>query len=157
MLTQTQSNPRVAVYMRVATYEQLGEPITALYCRTATPCDMGIETQKDLLMRYAEKNGYRYCVTFVDDGESGMDVNRPAFQDMFRGIESGYIKRVLTSDLSRLSRNHFLTQELLILFDKYDVELVSVKDGYNSSVNDEGNLLVNLSSVLSKLYAGHKR
>ena len=139
MLTQTQNKPRVAVYIRVATYEQLGEPITALYCRTASPCEQGIAAQKDILTRHADKNGYRYCVMFVDDGESGVDINRPAFQDMFRGIESGYIKRVVISDLSRLSRNYVLTNELLILFNKYGVELVSVRDGFNSLDKDEGN------------------
>ena len=157
MLTQTQNKPRVTVYVQVATCEQLGEPITALYCRTATPCEQGITTQKDILMRHADKNGYINCVMFVDDGESGMDVNRPAFQDMFRWIESGYIKRLVTSDLSRLCRNTVLTQELLILFSKYDVELVSVRDDFNSFDRTENNLFFNLSSVFSKIYDGHNK
>ena len=155
MMTQTKKNLRAALYIRVASYEQLGEPVTALYCRTATPSDEGITAQKDLLMRHADMNGYKYCVTFVDNGESGADINRPAFQDMQKGIESGYIKRVVISDFSRLCRNMVLTNELLTLFQKYGVELISVKDGFNSFDKTESKPLFNLSSAFLKPRAGY--
>ena len=155
MPTQAKNNPRAAVYIRVATYEQLREPITALYCRTAARSDMGIAVQKDLLTLHSDANGYGYCETFVDNGEGGTDTNRPAFQEMLRGIVSGYIKRVVISDLSRLSRNTVLSDELLALFKTHCVEFVSVKDRFSSFDENENNLLLNLPSVLSRIRAGY--
>ena len=155
MPAQANNNHRAAIYVRVATYEQLGKPITALYCRTATRNDMGIAVQKDLLTRHSDTNGYGYCETFIDNGEGGTDTNRPAFQEMLRGIVSGYIKRVVTSDLSRLSRNTVLSDELLALFKKHGVELVSVKDVFSSFDENENNLLLSLPSVLSGIRAGY--
>jgi len=150
MLTQTENKPRVAVYLRVATCEQLSEPLTAIYCRTATQSEEAIVAQKDFLIRYAEDNGFVPCATFSDDGESGATINRPALQDMLDGIESGCIKRVLITSFSRLCRDHLLTEKLLAYFRKHGIELIAVKDGFNSRDADMVNHLFALSGLISE-------
>lgn len=43
---------------------------------------------------------------FVDDGYSGSNFERPAFQNLFRELEQGTINCVLVKDLSRFGRNY---------------------------------------------------
>ena len=101
-------------------------------------------------MRYAEENGFVPCAVFIDDGESGATINRPALQDMLSGIKSGHIKRVLISDFSRLCREYLLTGKLLAFFGKHGVELIAVKDGFNSCDANTVNPLFALSCLISE-------
>ena len=81
--------------------------ITALYCRLSLEDgkdneSMSISNQKLLLKDFAEKNGMFNCEFYVDDGFTGWNFNRPAFQRMINDIEAGRIGCVITKDLSRL-------------------------------------------------------
>ena len=85
--------------------------ITALYCRLSLEDgkdneSMSISNQKLLLKDYAEKNGMFNCEFYVDDGFTGRNFKRPAFQRMINDIEVGRIGCVITKDLSRLGRNY---------------------------------------------------
>lgn len=56
--------------------------ITALYCRFSRDDELqgesnSIVNQKTILKKYAEDNGFRNIVFFVDDGYSGTNFNRP--------------------------------------------------------------------------------
>lgn len=86
----------------------------ALYCRLSRDDgnvqeSSSIQTQKEILMRYARENGISNTSFYVDDGYSGTNYNRPDFQRMLADIESGKINCVITKDLSRLGRNYLET------------------------------------------------
>ena len=86
----------------------------ALYCRLSRDDgnvqeSSSIQTQKEMLMRYARENGISNTSFYVDDGYSGTNYNRPDFQRMLADIESGKINCVITKDLSRLGRNYLET------------------------------------------------
>ena len=95
-----------------------------------------IQNQKKILQKAAREKGYTDTVFYVDDGITGTTMKRPAFQDMLKGIETGYITAVFVKDLSRLGRNYIevgkLTEEF---FPEHDVRLIAVSDGVDS---DEG-------------------
>lgn len=82
-----------------------------LYCRLSKDDDlpgesMSIETQRAMLREYCEKNGYRIYSEYVDDGFTGTNFERNAFQRLLNDIDAGAVNMVLTKDLSRLGRDY---------------------------------------------------
>ena len=57
-------------------------------------------------MQYAQYHGIEVVETYVDDGWSGTNFERPDFKRMIEDIESGKINTVITKDLSRLGRDY---------------------------------------------------
>ena len=64
-----------------------------------------IVNQRNIIRQYCAQNGIRLVQEFVDDGWSGGNFDRPAFQEMMRQLESGGAGMVITKDLSRLGRD----------------------------------------------------
>lgn len=62
----------------------------------------------ELIIDLMHSNNDEYIVydTYVDDGFSGTDFNRPAFQKLLKDMKDGHINMVVTKDLSRLGRNY---------------------------------------------------
>ena len=83
---------------------------TALYLRLSKDDEgakesQSIKTQRDILQKYAQMQGLVIVDEYSDDGYSGTNFDRPAFQRMIADIEAGRINCVLTKDFSRLGRN----------------------------------------------------
>ncbi len=92
-----------------------------------------ILSQRILLRQYAASHGIRIVSEFADDGISGMQWNRPAFQEMLRAAEHGWIHTVLVKDLSRLSRDYIRIGELLeYWFPAHGIRLIAVSDGVDT-------------------------
>lgn len=71
----------------------------------------------------------------ADDGFSGVDFFRPAFQDMLEDIRAGEINCVVVKDLSRFGRNYIETGKLLNEFAGRGVRFIAINDGYDSAVS----------------------
>ena len=86
-----------------------------------------IGNQKKLLTKVAKEKGYTNLVHFLDDGISGVTMNRPGFVEMMQQLEQGKASAVFVKDLSRLGRNYIevgrLTEEF---FPDHDIRLVAV-------------------------------
>ena len=65
-----------------------------------------IGNQKKLLTKVAKEKGYTNLVHFLDDGISGVTMDRPGFVEMIRQLEEGRAAAVFVKDLSRLGRNY---------------------------------------------------
>ena len=115
------------------------EQITALYCRLSQEDmrageSLSIENQKLMLKGYADKNGFRNCQYYIDDGYSGVSSKRPDYQRMLSDVESGLIGTVIVKDQSRLSRNYLEAGRLMeLVFPAYDVRFIAVTDGVDSA------------------------
>lgn len=113
--------------------------ITALYCRLSRDDEYSgdsasIQTQKSILLRYAQDNGFLNCEYFVDDGFSGTNFNRPDFQRMISLVEQGKIGTVIVKDLSRLGRNYLMTGNYTeVIFPEYKVRFIAINDGVDSA------------------------
>ena len=78
--------------------------VTALYCRLSKDDgsnseSLSIRTQKAMLMEYATRNGFGNCQYYVDDGYSGTNSDRPAFQELLDDIRDGKVATVITDFL----------------------------------------------------------
>ena len=97
------------------------DKITALYCRLSQD-DMidgesnSITNQKLILKKYADDNGFKNIVFYVDDGISGTTFERDGFQAMMSDIESGKVGTVITKDLSLLTTTWTLSRATMSLW-----------------------------------------
>ena len=87
---------------------------TALYCRLSQDDGLegdsnSIQNQKNILQKFAEDHHFPNPCFYVDDGFSGGNFQRPAFQQMISDMENGEIGIIVTKDLSRLGRNQLHT------------------------------------------------
>ncbi len=89
---------KVGYYIRVSTDEQ------------AQVLEGSLDSQKHRLNSFIdiknlqEPNWGKHIETYLDDGFSAKDTNRPAYQKMMRDVRAGKINLILVTDLSRLSR-----------------------------------------------------
>ena len=92
---------------------------TALYCRLSREDGDRMESdsignQRKLLESYIENHSELVMAEcYADDGYTGTNFQRPAFQRMLRDIESGRIRCVLVKDLSRFGRDYIETGRYL--------------------------------------------
>ena len=114
------------------------DKITALYCRLSQD-DMvdgesnSITNQKLILKKYADDNGFRNTVFYVDDGISGTTFERDGFKEMMNDVENGKVGIVITKDLSRLGRDYLKTGEYVeIIFPDYDVRYIAINDNVDT-------------------------
>ena len=93
-----------------------------------------IGNQKKLLTKVAKEKGYTNLVHFLDDGISGVTMDRPGFNDMMEQLAAGKAAAVFVKDLSRLGRNYIevgrLTEEF---FPEHDIRLVAVSDNIDTA------------------------
>lgn len=129
----------------------------AIYCRLSR--DDGTEgesnsinTQRQILRRYAKDYGFKIYDEYVDDGYSGTTFARPDFQRMMNDIEDGKINVVLTKDLSRLGRNNAIVAHYTeIYFPENSVRFIAVNDGIDTLRDD--NEIMPFKSVVNEFYA----
>ena len=110
----------------------------AVYCRLSSEDgpdheSMSISNQRSLLTEYVDKQGWEIVDTYIDDGFSGTNFDRPGFQRMIADIEKGRVNLVITKDLSRLGRNYILCgQYTEIYFPERHVRYIALNDGVDT-------------------------
>ena len=111
-----------------------------------------IGNQKKLLAKVAKEKGYTNLVHFLDDGISGVTMDRPGFVEMIRQLEQGKAAAVFVKDLSRLGRNYIevgrLTEEF---FPEHDIRLVAVSDNIDTAEGE--NELAPIRNLFNEWYA----
>ena len=138
--------------------KQVNQKITALYCRISLDDggdneSMSISNQKLMLKEFAEKNGIFQYEYYVDDGYTGRNFNRPAFQRMIADIEAGKIGCVITKDLSRLGRNYIEAGSYIeIFFPKHNVRYIAITDGVDSLTRQEMDITP-FKNILNDMYS----
>ena len=131
--------------------------ITALYARLSNDDDLKGESnsiihQKQMLEQYAMLHGLGNCQFYVDDGYSGTNFDRPAFQQMLEDIKNNLISTVIVKDLSRFGRNYI---DVGFYTDKYFVEnnirFIAISDNIDTA---EGlNEYMPFHNLINDLYA----
>lgn len=130
----------------------------AIYCRLSQ--DDGslgesgsIQTQKAILTQYCQEHHMEIVDCYCDDGWSGTNFDRPAFQRMIRDIEAGRVNTVIVKDLSRFGRE-YAQMGLYIehYFEEKGVRFLSLAENIDSS-QGLNNLVLPFTNVINSLYA----
>jgi DNA invertase Pin-like site-specific DNA recombinase len=134
---------------------------TALYVRLSV-IDGGkrdgdtLLNQQELLEQYvANRSDLIVKQVFVDNGESGVSFERPAWNDLMRECRTGNINCIVLKDLSRLGRNYIETGDYLErILPMLGVRLIAVNDGYDSiNLSNNERLVTNLKNLVNDIYA----
>lgn len=153
------SRKNVAAASEVA---QLRYYNTAIYARLSVE-DSGkkdngdsIENQVYLVEQYIKQNPQLKVVsTYMDNGATGVNFNRPGFTRLMDDIKAGKIDCIVVKDLSRFGRNYIETGEYLDkILPFMGVRFISVNDSYDSETadgNSEG-LIVAIKNLINDAY-----
>ena len=120
----------------------------AIYARISCKKECSIQTQKELIADYIKNETKRY-LTYEDDGVSGKNTIRKEFQNLIRDIKKGKIHTIISTEVSRISRNIIDFQNFLTLCEKHNTVLKSL-DGNISSANEKDKLVTSFQSLFAQ-------
>jgi len=98
----------------------------AVYCRLARADDDRIAEQKEQVLDFAAKQGHGEIAVFVDNGESGSSLSRPAMNRLNADIEAGLIDAVYVHSLCRIGRNYIEVDKWLYKMQNKGINIKSV-------------------------------
>ncbi len=123
---------KCAIYTRVSTDNQAEKEFNS--CETQElKIKSFINSQEDLSV---------YKV-YSDPGFSGGNINRPAMQALLRDIKDNKIDLVISYKIDRLTRSPKDFYHLIEVFDRYEVDFISVTERFDTST-PSGRLLRNI-------------
>lgn len=111
-----------------------------------------LQNQRQILVDYAEQNGYEIIGESFDDNVSGMTFNRKGLGELENAVDDGVIDVVLVKDLSRLGRHRTHTDLFIDHLRQNDVKVISVTEGIDSS-NENDDLLIGFKQIFNDFYA----
>lgn len=141
------------------TYEEIPEgmtDITAIYLRVSTDSQAqdgyGLDVQYNATERYCKAYDMQNIIVFVDDGYTGMNDNRPAFQKLIRLMREKRVKLIITNSLDRIGR----TQMLILKFlkencVKAECDFFAVKESIDSRSKQTYGILISILSSFAEM------
>lgn len=109
-----------------------------------------ILNQEKIVRDYCARNGIALLDSFVDDGWSGGNFERPGFQAMMRALEFGKANMVITKDLSRLGRDmressYYAEQ----FFPEHQIHYIAIADNFDSELE---NVMAPFQFAMNEVY-----
>ena len=127
---------KVAIYIRVSTKKQVEEGYS-------------LDAQRERLEKMCETNGYIIYKVYADEGKSGKDTNRPAFQEMMKDMREGKFDKILVMKLDRISRSVIDLEVMIKDMQKYDVHFESASEKIDTS-SSFGMMFVRLLAIFAQ-------
>lgn len=117
---------------------------------------LALENQKNAIREYADNNNIKIVEWYIDDGYSGVNDKRPAFQRMFDDLShADYnqhkdVKLVLVHKVDIFARNLeiFIRYNAYLQLSKVDLKVVD----YGHLNTAEGRMLMNMLVAISEYY-----
>ena len=109
-----------------------------------------IKNQRMIIQDYCEQNALHLVRVFVDDGWSGGNFDRPAFQEMITLLAQGKADVVITKDLSRLGRDmreasYYAEQ----YFPEHGIRYLTVADNFDT---EHENIMAPFQFAMNEVY-----
>ena len=109
-----------------------------------------ITNQRMIVQNYCKQNGITLVREFVDDGYSGGNFDRPAFQEMMKQLQQGKANTVFTKDLSRLGRDmreasYYAEQ----FFPEHGIHYIAISDNFDT---ERENLMAPFLFAMNEVY-----
>lgn len=129
----------------------------ALYARVSRDDDFNeesrsIENQRKVLKEYLLNNDLLLIKEYIDDGVSGKNLNRPAFNELLKDFKNGLIDGLIVKDFSRIGRNLYEVGNFIELYaPENNLRIISLLDKYDSSINVDDDSIV-LKSFVNDYY-----
>lgn len=113
-----------------------------------------VGNQRKLITDYLKgKEDFILFDTYVDDGFTGTNFNRPAFKRMIADIEARKVNCVIVKDLSRFGRDYIDTGKYLErYFPDNDVRFISITDNIDS-MKQAYDMLLPIKNIFNEQYA----
>lgn len=110
--------------------------------------------QRDILRQYVKDHSYLTIYDeYVDDGYSGTNFNRPAFQRMVEDIQKGEIQAVIVKDLSRFARDYIMAGMYIErYFPSWNVRFIAIGDNYDSETAEDS-ILLPIQNLFNEFHA----
>ena len=133
---------------------------TAIYARlshedAAENGRVTIESQIEVIRNYL--SGFRElqeAEVYIDNGFTGTNFERPAFQRMMQAVRDGQIRCIAVKDLSRLGRNYIETGHFIEkICPFFELRVISVNERFDSEGNGSGMLSAPIFHVIIDLYS----
>jgi len=117
-----QTENKVGIYLRLS-QEDLREGDS-----------VSIDNQRMMLTKYVNDKGWTLVDTYVDDGWTGTDFNRPDVQRLLDDAKSGRINIIVVKDLSRFGRNYIqVGQYIDYIFPLNNIRFIAINDGVDTA------------------------
>jgi len=152
----------VAYFWRNNMYLEISNPMeyhVGLYIRLSKEDENegpseSVANQLSLLNEFAQQRRLDVFDTYIDDGWSGVNFDRPSFQRLIGDIEAKKVNMVLTKDLSRLGRDYIMTGHYMErYFPEKRVRYISLLDGIDTGVDSTANDITPFRAIMNDMYA----
>lgn len=109
-----------------------------------------ITNQRMIITNYCRQNNITLVREFTDDGWSGGNFDRPAFQEMMRLLGDGSVNTVITKDLSRLGRDmressYYAEQ----FFPENGIRYIAIADNFDT---EHDNIMAPFQFAMNEVY-----
>lgn len=116
-----------------------------------------IEEQKKLICGYIDEHAdLRLVHLYCDNGRTGTNFERPAFDQLMNDIRTGIIDCIVVKDLSRFGRNYLETGNYLErVFPYIDVRFIAINDCFDTLTAERGSdgYIIPLKNIINEVYS----
>ena len=131
----------------------------AIYCRLSNDDErdgesVSIENQKLLLQNYVRQRGWNEIDTYIDDGYSGTNFDRPGVKRLIEDAKAKRINVILVKDLSRFGRNYIeFGQYTDYLFPSLGCRFIALNNGIDTESTNGSTDVMCFLNLFNEFYS----
>ena len=144
-MSKQKLNTKAGIYLRLSNDDaRAGESLS-------------IENQRRILEKYVVEQGFELVDTYIDDGYSGTNFNRPGVQRLLDDAKVGRINVIIVKDLSRFGRNYIeVGQYTDYIFPMYNIRFIALGDNVDTANSESSGMdMMPIMNVFNEWHAAN--